>query len=174
MRLTKSEKEIFDLPPKIEGPSVWHGSTMGLKRDWIEQLSDAEIAEIERATCRLAESEIEIPAIRRDDFLLPALGLRLQRILKEVLDGRGFVLLRRLPVERWTRREVAIAFFGLGAHLGNARSQNAQGHVSPAPPWSPARHDGDRCRKSISARRDARAIPPRSSRSQGHPSSVTR
>jgi hypothetical protein len=55
--------------------------------------------------------------------------LRLQLILKEVLDGRGFVLLRGLPVERWTRQEVAIAFFGLGAHLGNARSQNAQGHV---------------------------------------------
>jgi len=32
-------------------------------------------------------------------------------------------------VERWGRRRSAVAFYGLGAHLGNAISQNAQGHV---------------------------------------------
>ena len=50
-------------------------------------------------------------------------------MLDEVLNGRGFVLLRGLPVERWTKREAAVAFFGLGTHLGMARPQNAQGHV---------------------------------------------
>src|ERR1700690_2885820 len=34
-----------------------------------------------------------------------------------------------MPVERWSRLQAAVAFFGLGTHLGNARSQNAQGHV---------------------------------------------
>jgi hypothetical protein len=56
-------KVISDLPPKTEGPSAWYGSTMALKRDWIEQLSDAEIAEIEHATGRLAERAMEIPTI---------------------------------------------------------------------------------------------------------------
>ena len=60
---------------------------------------------------------------------MPTLGPRLRRILKDVLSGRGFELLRRLPVERWSKRQTAIAFFGLGTHLGSARSQNAQGHV---------------------------------------------
>ncbi|MBL0898659.1 MAG: TauD/TfdA family dioxygenase [Reyranella sp.] len=49
--------------------------------------------------------------------------------LAEVLIGRGFLLLRGLPVERWSMRESATAFFGLGAHLGSARSQNGKGHV---------------------------------------------
>ncbi len=47
----------------------------------------------------------------------------------EVLNGRGFLLLRGLPVERWSMAESATAFFGLGAHLGSARSQNGKGHV---------------------------------------------
>ena len=47
----------------------------------------------------------------------------------EVLNGRGFLLLRGLPVERWSMREAATAYFGLGAHLGSARSQNGKGHV---------------------------------------------
>jgi hypothetical protein len=46
-----------------------------------------------------------------------------------VLNGRGFLLMRGLPVERWTIREAATAYFGLGAHLGSARSQNGKGHV---------------------------------------------
>src|SRR5450755_4328415 len=50
-------------------------------------------------------------------------------MLEHVLTGRGLVLLRRLPVERWSKRKTATAYFGLGTHLGSARSQNAQGHV---------------------------------------------
>ena len=117
------------LPPEIQGPSSWFGQDLATRRDWIETLSEAEISEVDIATKQLADSEIEIPAIRSEDFSLPTLSGRLKRMLDEVLNGRGFVLLRGLPVERWSRREAAIAFFGLGAHLGNARSQNAAGHV---------------------------------------------
>ena len=68
-------------------------------------------------------------SIRREDFPLPTLAPRLQLLLEEVLNGRGFVLLRALPVEHRTRRESAIAFFGIGTHIGSARPQNAQGHI---------------------------------------------
>ncbi|MBL8191729.1 MAG: TauD/TfdA family dioxygenase [Acidobacteria bacterium] len=118
-----------NLPPEIHNASAWYGTDMAKCRDWIELLSETEITEIETATKRLADAAIEIAAIRREDFPLPTLNQRLQEILGEVLNGRGFVLIRGLPVERWSRREAAIAFYGIGAHLGNARSQNAAGHV---------------------------------------------
>ncbi|HEU4391894.1 MAG TPA: TauD/TfdA family dioxygenase, partial [Blastocatellia bacterium] len=59
----------------------------------------------------------------------PTLSKRLNRLLDEVLNGRGFVLLRALPVTDWTRLQSAIAFFGIGTHLGSPRSQNGQGHL---------------------------------------------
>jgi hypothetical protein len=52
-----------------------------------------------------------------------------RRVRDDVLNGRGFLLLRGLPVERWSMRQSATAFFGLGSHLGSARSQNGKGHV---------------------------------------------
>lgn len=116
-------------PSEIHGPFAWYGGDLAQRQDWVETLSEAETTEIKIATKRLAASGIEIPAICREDFPLPTLSARLQQMLDEVLNGRGFVLLRGLPIERWSRREAAIAFFGLGAHLGNARSQNAAGHV---------------------------------------------
>jgi Taurine catabolism dioxygenase TauD, TfdA family len=39
------------------------------------------------------------------------------------------VLLRGLPVARWTRLQSAAAFWGLGRHLGDPVPQNAQGHL---------------------------------------------
>ncbi|WP_207479309.1 TauD/TfdA family dioxygenase [Arenibaculum pallidiluteum] len=117
------------LPPEITGPSAWYGPDMARSRDWIIPLEPSEVAELDAAARRIAESGREIATLTRDDFPLPTLGPRLLSVLKEVLDGRGFALLRGLPVERWSIREAAAAFFGLGTHLGSARSQNAKGHV---------------------------------------------
>jgi Taurine catabolism dioxygenase TauD, TfdA family len=53
----------------------------------------------------------------------------LHRLRDEVLNGRGFALIRGLPVEGRPIAESAIAYFGIGSHIGSARSQNAKGHV---------------------------------------------
>jgi hypothetical protein len=117
------------LPLRIEDASAWYGPDVMARTDWIEILSDAEIEEVESATKPLVRMGSAIADITKADFPLPSLGQRLERILAEVVDGRGFALLRGLPVERWTREESAVAFFGIGAHLGSARSQNAEGHL---------------------------------------------
>jgi hypothetical protein len=124
---------LGEFPPEIYKPSAWYGPEQDAHRDWVETLSDAEVAEIECAIQgtheQLGNPEQELVLLRKEDFPLPALAPRLERILDEVLMGRGFVLIRRLPVERWSKVQRAIAFCGLGLHWGNLRSQNAEGHV---------------------------------------------
>lgn len=120
---------LHDLPPEIAGPSAWYGAEMARRTDWLELLDPVELAEIERAMTALAGRDTDLAAIGKADFPLPTLAPRLARLLDEVLNGRGFVLLRGLPVERWSIREAAIAYLGLGSHFGSARSQNAKGHV---------------------------------------------
>jgi len=88
------------LPPKVEDRSAWYGRDLANCDDWIEHLSAAEVA-----------------------------TPRLQQILDEVLNGRGFVLIRGLPIESWTKRQAAEAFLKIGAKLGNLRMQNADGHL---------------------------------------------
>ncbi len=120
----------FVLPPEQKTEAAWYGPDMARRSDWLMTLSAAEIAETESATRQLAARETDIAAITAADFALPTLASRLKaRVESEVLNGRGFLLMRGLPVERWTMREAATAFFGLGAHLGSARSQNGKGHV---------------------------------------------
>jgi hypothetical protein len=120
---------MMELPSPLDGPSAWYGPDVAGRSDWIESLSPIELAEIESATRQLARAERDWATLHREDFPLPTLSVRLDRILDEVLDGRGFVLLRGLPVEAWGRRLSAVAFLGLGLHLGNLRSQNRHGHL---------------------------------------------
>src|ERR1700730_2006953 len=97
----------------IEGPSAWIGADMrGREADWGYRLSPPEVAEIEMAVKAVQARGLDIADIRREDFPLPTLGLVLDRLCAEVLDGRGFVLLRGLPVEDRPIVESAMAYWG--------------------------------------------------------------
>lgn len=104
------------LPPEVCDWSVWYGPEVAASDEWIEYLSETEIEEVERAVQGVEES-------------LPTLAPRLQTLLDEVLNGRGFVLIKGLRIERWSRRQQALAFLIIGKQLGNLRMQNAQGHL---------------------------------------------
>jgi hypothetical protein len=117
------------LPPEVRDASAWYGSELVTRTDWIERFSEAEIGEVERVVHEIEKSSVDVANLNTRDAPLPSLGPRLQRLLDEVLNGRGFVLIKGLPVERWSKREAAIAFLIIGVHLGPPRMQNAEGHL---------------------------------------------
>jgi len=111
----------------VSGRGVWYGRDLAVRGDWVREFSSAELEEIGAAV----EGARGVPFERLSPatFRLPRLGPTLRAILGELLEGRGFVLLRGLPVERMTREQQAIAYLGLGSWLGAFRSQNAKGHL---------------------------------------------
>jgi hypothetical protein len=94
----------------------------------MERLSEVEVHEVESAVQQLQESNSDLTNMMTGELPLPTLAPRLQCMLNEVMNGRGFVLIKGLPGE-WTKREAAIAFLVIGGHLGNLRMQNAEGHL---------------------------------------------
>lgn len=120
----------FTLPPVQTGLSVWYGPEMANRQtDWIWQLSAAEINELETAADRVLTDDLELTAITAMEFPLPEMSTKLLELRRELIQGRGFALLRGLPVDRYSQKETAAIFCGLGSHLGKARAQNAQGHL---------------------------------------------
>jgi Taurine catabolism dioxygenase TauD, TfdA family len=116
-------------PLKINDRSAWCGAEMVGREDWTERLFKAEIAEVETVVGQLERSNADLTQISAKDVPLPTLAPRLRGVSDEVMKGRGFVLIKGLPVERWTRRQAAIAFLVIGVQLGNLRMQNAEGHL---------------------------------------------
>ena len=117
------------LPPEVRDASSWYGPDLLSRSDWVEHLTDDEIDEVQSAILEAKRSTRDLTTISSEEVSLPTLGTRLQHLLDEVLNGRGFVLIKGLPVERWTKRDAAIGFLLIGVHLGNLRMQNAEGHL---------------------------------------------
>jgi len=121
------------LPARLAGPSAWYGPALASRSDWIEPLSPAELDELAAAAAPwLARVERDARALNEltvADFPLPTCAPRLARMTDELLHGRGFALLRGFPVDRWGTRLSAVAFYGLGVHVGRPRTQNAHGHL---------------------------------------------
>ena len=114
----------------IQGTSAWFAADMRAREaEWTHHLSPTETAEIEAALKSVQARGLDIADISREDFPLPTLGPALDRLRAEVLNGRGFVLLRDVPVEGRPIAESATAYWGIGSYFGSARSQNAQGHL---------------------------------------------
>jgi hypothetical protein len=108
---------------------AWYGRDLSKRHDWIYELTDAEVAELDGAVAAVEASGVELNALSRRQFPLRALGATLARLRREMLRGRGFFLARGIPVQRYSPRQRAIAFFGMGHYLGEPVSQNGKGHI---------------------------------------------
>jgi hypothetical protein len=116
------------LEPIVEG-TAWLPEDLVGTDAWVYQLSGAEVDEVIAAADIADAGGREIKDIGPDDFALPKLGVGLADIKAELKDGRGFALIRGLPVEGRSLRQVAVAFWGLGLHVGAPKSQNGRGHL---------------------------------------------
>src|SRR5580658_2004856 len=114
----------------VEGPSAWIGTEMRKREaEWTYHLSPAQLDEIDAAVNSARARGLDLADVRREDFPLPTLGPVLDRLRGEVLDGRGFVLLRGMRVEDRPIADSATAYWGVGTYFGRARSQNSKGHL---------------------------------------------
>lgn len=127
------EQRIDKSPPMPDGPlaveAAWYGPEMAASREWVHELDGNEIAELEQAAEHAMAVAGSIIEIGPENFPLPRLAERLRAIRDEAMHGRGFSVLRGLPVERYSLERAAAIYFGIGRHMGSLRSQNAEGHV---------------------------------------------
>jgi hypothetical protein len=122
--------KILDKP--ITTVSAWMGEDMrttDAMDEWIHVLSAAEIADLDTALRGVQQRGLEMADVTKDDFPLPVLAPFLAMLEKEVRTGRGFYLLRGIPVEKYTDDEVFLIKWGIGTHLGTKVSQNAFGEL---------------------------------------------
>jgi hypothetical protein len=113
----------------VEGPAAWRAVELRDGERFVERIAAPEVAELERAVAGVRSRGLALARVRREDFPLPTLSQRAARWSRELLDGRGFLVLRGLPVERWGDDDSALAYWGLGLHLGTPGAQNPAGEL---------------------------------------------
>ena len=129
MSATMLVDSIAPSPGLIGGAAAWTGPALDAQRDWIHHFTPGELDELDLAIrAHFAEGRA-MGDVSSATFRLPTLAHTLAALLDQMLHGRGFVMLRGFPVERYSTAQSAVAYLGIGAHLGSFRSQNAKGHL---------------------------------------------
>jgi hypothetical protein len=118
------------LPPEQNNSFAWYGHYMAKhENEWSQALSKEEVDELEKAGEALTASGKNIATITAKDFPLPMLGAKLAKLQKDLINGKGFGLIKGLPVKSYSEQEAGTIFYGLGTHIGKPRSQNGLGHL---------------------------------------------
>lgn len=121
------EAPEVDVLEPLEPQCEWRSDEIGTS--YVVELTDAHIDELDAALVHAEAHTTDVLEVTRTDFPLPTLGPQLARITDDLINGRGVVLLRGLPVERYTKDRASTIYWGVGMHLGHPWPQNAKGHL---------------------------------------------
>ena len=113
----------ISIAPFAGGRTEWRGPEL-TSADWLQSWTAVELAEIEAALRSVQDAGVGLAEMRREHFPLPTVGEHLAVVLDELECGRGFRVMRGLPVDRYTTPELRTIFWGLGLHLGTAVPQS--------------------------------------------------
>lgn len=109
--------------------AAWTAQTLKQDSRWIIYLDDRDVQEINAALAYAKTVQAAVPAMTKHDFPLDRLLPKLEHMLKELETGLGVVLLRGLPIERYSKIDAGLILWGIGRHMGRAVAQNAYGDV---------------------------------------------
>ena len=116
-------------PTVLEPHAEWRRSDVDDPEVWTERLTAEELRELDDALQHAKRKSTNVLELDKDDFPLPTLAPRLRRVENELINGRGFVLIRGLPRDKHSKDDASLLYWGIGMHLGRPWPQNKKGHV---------------------------------------------
>jgi len=108
------------------GAAAWRGPQIAGSEEWKIELDETQRAELRAALEHAVGTGRPLRAIGVTDFPLPGLAPMLAAALDDVIDGRGFVLLRGVPLDGLAPEEIEILYWGIGVHLGRPIHQKSE------------------------------------------------
>ncbi|KAJ7063600.1 hypothetical protein C8F01DRAFT_1279522 [Mycena amicta] len=102
-------------PARIDGPIVWEGKDWTEESQWVYNLSQQQLEEIDHALAHFNSN--------RETFPLPTLSAELWKLAEVLYNGRGFFVLREIPIDKYSRKDLAIVYAGISSHVGSERGR---------------------------------------------------
>src|SRR5215510_14151261 len=105
---------MHDAPFTARG--AWRRADFPSPEAWTYRLPPAVLAELDSALRRIREADREISTLTEADFPAPSFAADAAVLRNELEAGRGFVVIRGLPIDRYSDDEAAILYWGIATH----------------------------------------------------------
>ena len=113
----------------IEGRFAWTANDLERDDSWRISLDASHIEGLEQALAFADERGITTFHEDAAKVPLPGWETLIPHIRDSLEDGRGMVLLRGLPIERYTDEQAYLIYWLISSHLGTPIVQNARGEL---------------------------------------------
>ena len=126
---TARREQAAPMKPLVD-PAGWTADELRDVSRWSYRIERADAGELEAAVAAV-RTHVASPwsTSARRTSRSGAFADVLVDVRRELMDGRGIVMMQDFPLDRFDREGTAIAYIGLGAHLGQTMSQNKLGHI---------------------------------------------
>ncbi|KAJ3514730.1 hypothetical protein NLJ89_g2199 [Agrocybe chaxingu] len=115
-------------PKKLESPLVWDEKDWTDASQWEYKLSVQQLKEIDDALKHFKSmSEQALGYLSPSTFPLPTLGPILKDLSHELHNGRGFFVVKTIPIDAYTREENTIIYAGVSSYVGSLRGVQDKG-----------------------------------------------
>ena len=111
----------------IDHPGAWKVADFKTPADCTIEFTATQLRDIDRAIRQIKAAGLSLDNLQREHFDVPSLRPVIEEIRHEIEDGRGFVVVRRLPVGDYSKDEIGMIFWGIGTYLGRGLSQSVLG-----------------------------------------------
>ncbi len=111
------------------GKANWLAADMKDTNEWMISLSAALIADLDNALQSAKAVGVTIDKLTKDNFPLEVFDKLVPEIQDRLENGRGIVVLRGLPAEKYSRDDLRLMYWGMGLYLGTAVSQSSKGDL---------------------------------------------
>ena len=123
------ERDLETILNKIAGPAAWTKNQLVSDSSWSLDWSAEQVDELVAAGRHYLSLSLPLENISKAQFPLDKCKPIIDKVLTDLLHGRGFILLRGLPVLELGLLLSSVIYLGLGVHLGSIRSNNGKGHL---------------------------------------------
>ena len=117
-------------PPRrmsVRSARAWRATDVADPRPWTFSLTADQRNGIVTAAVRADDNGMTPATVQRDTFDLPTLRSNVDSWIEALSAGRGFVLIKRFPIDLLTPEQTELAYVGLGLQLGVPVGQDASG-----------------------------------------------
>jgi len=117
----------------VKDPAVWTGTDIAARQSWKYVLKDEDIVDLKHMALSVRQQINSDPnqllGLSKAAFDIGSFSQRLATLFSELKAGLGIALIKGLPVDEMDAIDVAIIYWGIGLHLGEATANNPEGDM---------------------------------------------
>ena len=111
----------------IDHPSAWKSRDFKSQDDYAIDLEPRHIKAIDAALGDVRKAGLGIDDITKASFPLDGIQDLIDQVSHELIDGRGFLMIRGWPLDQYSLEDIGVMYYGFGAHFGKGASQSVIG-----------------------------------------------